>query len=700
MKYLFVFSLALLFTSSVPAQSKNPTTTKETQDKIKQAQQQLDNLTPEQKKMMEQMGISTKTPSLPTGATDADINAAVGGEFGGVPGKNAALIAAIPKITLTSANMATYLADVNKYIVNHLSFEGKTSGEYFYKGLKSNNYTTLSIANTATGLWASGQLETAIYMLGKTAADDVKNTDNLSNLAAMLSMAGAPHMAIPLLEYLNKLFPGNSTILNNLGQAWFYMGVIDKADTYLQQTIRAFAYHPQANQTECLIQQSKGNTAKAVEHMKNSLKYSYSLDKLNTLRKLGYSVKGNDMHKPFRPDPDPLGLRSFTRPGYPKNYDEEVQLKYVWDNFQKDIENKMQLLNKALQPLINLKMQQAQNAFDTISRKNMKNLSSTSAGPSRLYQQNAQRNLNDMGKDGGQEYRLKIAKKKVDDLIKSFQSEKDKARRNFEKQFSTTTTQETELAKKGENIGYDICKVNRAYSEWVYKNYNQPLEQAYNDYLHQLRLKTEEELYWKQFIQEENDFAATQINAKKEWLVALSASRYLETAYITANNVCPAPVPDKEKRVKLGDFDDMHCKYHSALNFGLGNKIETHCNKLVVTFDAKVLSGNLNYKSDKDGVDRFVSGTIEATVINKEVSANAGPLQAGASVKAGVGVEISRNGIEDVYVTGEAGVKVGSSVVDDPAGIVNNPSVEITASGKISLISGNMSGGISGFGPK
>lgn len=675
MKYILsIVFISLQIHNSVSAQTGNPKTKAEVEARQKQLQQELDKLTPEQKKMMEQMGMTPKVPSMSAGTTDADVKSAVSGGPG-VPSKNAGLIAAIPKITITDANLAAYLTDVNKYIAGHLSNEGKTAGEYLYKGLKSAGFDHLSIANNAAGLWINGEPEPAVYISGRAAADDAKNTDNLSNLAAMLSMAGAPHMAIPLLDFLSKKFPGNTTILNNLGQAWFYLGETGKADTYLQQTIKAFAWHPQANQTQCLIQQSKGNTPKAIEHMKNSLAYSFSLHKINTLRKLGYSVTGKDMRKPFHPDPNPLGLREFIRPDYPKNYEEEVQLKYVWDNFQKEILTKTEQLNRQLQPLMNGKMQQAQQTYNTISKNGVAGLSANNAAQGKLYEKTAQRYLDDMKKDGGQAYLLKIAKKKTDDLIKKYQAEKENAHKNIEKQLSIRAGEESELGKKGEDLGADICNVNRAYALWLYKNYNEALQQAYTDYLHLLRLKLEEELYWKQLSQDDNEFAATQINAKKEWLAALSNSRFLESAYITPNNICRAPAPDQGKKAKLADFEDMNCKYHTSLNFGGGNSIETHCSKMTVKFNGGPLSGNLNYRSDNSGRDRLVNGNLEAVM---ERSVGAGPVQAGA--KAGMGVEFTSSGIEDVYVNAEASA------------------MNVAASGKMSLISGSMSGGISGFG--
>lgn len=134
MKHLTILAIAVFITTISNAQTKNPSSNKEVQAKIKQAQQQLDKLTPEQKKMMEQMGMSTNIPSMPGGVTDTDVKSAVGSGLDIQP-KNATLIAAIPKITITASNLPGYLSDVNKYINDHLSLAGKSAGEKFYTGL-------------------------------------------------------------------------------------------------------------------------------------------------------------------------------------------------------------------------------------------------------------------------------------------------------------------------------------------------------------------------------------------------------------------------------------------------------------------------------------------------------------------------------------------------------------------------------------
>ncbi|MBS1736905.1 MAG: hypothetical protein JSS98_09940 [Bacteroidetes bacterium] len=704
MKKVHLLILFITFCFPAFAQQKNPTNQKEIQQKQKQAQDALDKLTPEQRKMMEQMGMSTNVPAMPTGATDAQTGLAVGGD--GVPKRNAGLIDAIPKIILTAATVPAYIKTLNEYIEKSVANDAKVFGQQVYSAFKQNKFNATAIGNAAIGYWSIGNPDIAVYLMGKACADDASDADLLSNLAAMMSMGGAPHKAIPLLEYLNKEYPDNTTILNNLGQAWFYLGEVDKANANLDKVVKAFAYHPQANYTQCLIQESKGNKTRAIEKMKNSLAYSYSLDKVNKLRKLGYSVKGSDMRVPFRPDPDPLGLHNFVRPDAPTSYEQELKLSADWDAFQKQVNEKSMSLAKELIPYQQANNQKAQQAYQQYQNANgdLSKMTTGATGNENIYRKTAEKNLEEMKKDGGVAFRLKAAKKQIDDLIKDFTAKDEAQRKAIEKQNSIKADKESELAKKGENIGYDNCVVQKKYSEWMYANYNKPLEEAYKNYLHQLYLKINEELYWKQFTQDASTFEATKITAKKEWLAAMGNTRYIAT---NKYGKCETP-EQKQSRYKLADFDDMHCTYISVLDFGVYKQI-VECGKMRVEFDAGKLSGNFNFKSDNNGKDQFVKATLEATVINKSISTNKGPLQIGASVKAGVGVTFTSKGVEDVYATGEAKVTVESNIIktfdehisEANGGDKSQPNmgdaqlsdkgVEIGVNGRMSLISGNTS---------
>jgi hypothetical protein len=310
-----------------------------------------------------------------------------------------------------------------------------------------------------------------------------------------------------------------------------------------------------------------------------------------------------------------------------------------------------------------------------------------------------------MNKDGGTAYRLKKAIAKIDSLRKDFAAKEEAARKKIEKENSKLADQESELAKKGENIGFNNCTVQEKYSAWVYATYNKPLEEAYQYYLHQLYLKIAEELYWKQFVQDASTFEATKIASKKEWLSALDNTRYIPTKKY---GDCKTE-EKKASKYKLADFDDLHCAYKTSLDFAGVYKQTFECGRSTVEFDAGKFSGTLNFKSDNQGNSHFENGSMETTLINKSISTNKGPLQIGATVKAGMGVEFNNNGITDVYATGEASVNVKSNIVDqfdqyiteanngskDQPGMgdagLSDQGVEVGVKGRMSLISGNTS---------
>ena len=363
----------------------------------KEAQKALDQLTPEQKKMMEQMGVPAKVPSMPAGVSNADAKAALNsGSTFGVTAKNNVLIAAIPQIILTAPTLPPYVKGLNEYIDKGISADSKSIGQTFYTYYKNNKSSADAIGNVAIGFWSTGQPEIAVYIMGKACSDNATDADLLSNFAAMLSMGGAPHRAIPVLEYLAKQFPDNTTILNNLGQAWFYLGETDKANVQLEKVVKAFAYHPEANYTQCLILQNKGNTAKAIEKMKNSLAYSFSNNKVNMLKKMGYSVKASDMRKPFKPDPNPLGLQNFVRPDVPTSYTEELRLMADWNAFQNQVNEKNMQLAKDLIPYQQANAQQAQKMHDQYNNEGLKAKTTNNSRTDNIYKKVAEKNLEEM----------------------------------------------------------------------------------------------------------------------------------------------------------------------------------------------------------------------------------------------------------------------------------------------------------------
>ena len=299
-KYLLI--LAVLFTATIvfaqpgkkPAAKEKVPTQKEMEDMMKEAQKAMDDMSPKDKKMMDSMGI--KMPSIKDipKVTDKQLADAFNDENRVIPSKKTNLIAALPKKVFTASELSAYLKTTNISIAAIIKPGAKQMAEKIMQQFKSDKYYGALIASAANGMWVAGYKEAAVYLMGK-ATEALPNADNYNNYAAYLTMTGAAHMAIPVLEKLNSIHKKNCTILNNLGQAWLQLGDDDKAEKYLDSTIMIYAYHPQANYTKCLILESKGKTSEAIVALKRSLKHSVTktkTDKLKKLEKENYKPRG------------------------------------------------------------------------------------------------------------------------------------------------------------------------------------------------------------------------------------------------------------------------------------------------------------------------------------------------------------------------------------------------------------------------
>jgi len=342
---IILVTISMAQTKPVPKQ-KPPAKT-EMERMKKDAQFAMDNIDPETKRMMDSMGIKMPSMKNVPKISDKQLADAFENENRIVPQKDAARIAAIPK-SVTDGRMGSYITSIQNKASALLKPEIKSMAEKIYSYIKSNSKNSLEAGNMAVAFLIAGKPEIAYYTLGKICADDPANADNISNYASLLSMLGAQHLAIPILNNLNTRFPKNSTLLNNLGQAWFGLGEIAKAEKYLDSAIRIYAYHPQANMTKAAIEESKGNKSGAIEAMRKSIRHAYSAEKENRLKKLGYKLTLADVRLPFKPSTDPLGLARFKQPDYPKSVSELKTLKPLWEAFDKNCQEKIATLQREL----------------------------------------------------------------------------------------------------------------------------------------------------------------------------------------------------------------------------------------------------------------------------------------------------------------------------------------------------------------
>jgi hypothetical protein len=664
--YLLSFILLLLMEAAVaqpkPKQksAEKPPTQKELDQMLKEAQQAINNLDPETKKMMDSMGV--KMPDMKqvkknaAGISDKQLAVAWEDENRIVPARNEARIASISQ-KVDDATIAGYLSAMQKKIAAQLPADVKSTGDKVINFIQSNAKNSSEAGNMADAIWIAGKPTLALYVMGKICADDPRNTDNLSNYAAMLSMHNAQHLAIPILNNLNKKFPGNSTLLNNLGQAWFGLGEISKAEKYLDSAIRIYAYHPQANITKATIEENRGNIAKAVEAIKKSLKYAYTSEKEDMLRKHGYKITLKDLRVPFKPGSDPLGLSGFRRPDYPTSLSQLKSLKPLWNNFTDDCNSRIAQL-AAEKKALNEKYE-----------KNIRSLTQGVALP----------------------VHFKKASLKLDEIIAYYETKFKKLTDQF-----LIATEELEKIKKSHKRAAPEapCSAHEAAENDFLRQYNET-KKAYDDKaLETFRHYYNDLAYWSQFTSlDKNQFNLVLLEFQQGWLGKLKEYQPLLSSAFE-NLECPKD--EKAEPGKLSEFDVVHCNYNDTMDLKV-IAFYQNCSRMTSKLNIKFVEYTRYDNFNRAEGDTYTGSTIKVSIEKGLYKGEAGPVKIEAKVGASIEMEFDREGIKDIILGVEAKAGAGHNILDkglDEEGgsiagkdVLDN-TMEIGMEGRLGFLSG------------
>ncbi|HYF30219.1 MAG TPA: hypothetical protein VD993_03775 [Chitinophagaceae bacterium] len=666
MKKTFLLVIVLVtavaaFTQPKPKPKEKPPTQKEIAEMMKEMQAAMDELSPEDKKMMDSMGI--KMPDVKTiqknisGISDAQLKKAFEDEYRVVPLKDRERIASISKAPVTPATLTAYLQAAYERLNAQLK-PREFGGDQVYAAVKEKYQTPTAVGNAAVGCWMMGKPRLALYLANRACKDDPADADNLNNFAAFLTMGGAEELAIPLLNHLNKQFPQNSTILNNLGQAWFGLGDVDKAGKYLDSTIRIYAYHPQANLTKSLIDESKGNMQAAIEAVKRSIAEAYSIEKENRLSKMNYKLKTEDItwNKPM--PQDPLGLEKFNWPAYPVTVAESELLEAEWKAFKKKCSDDIAELEQQKNAL----EQQVTKAKELLAKQLME------AGPKGLvidpmprfaYKAMAKLGYMVNDKDGHMAYAYQeklealadanIQAARFDETLLARLRELEKI---YEDQFGEG---------KANPFGAACADDTRAKDNYL-NAANSVLRETFNDFIGFMRRKINDEAYYYQYTMWPEEFELAKLNAKLMWLNLISSQN---VKFKNKSPWCNSGNKAEGKPFKLSKFDDLHCRYKDTLYIPLG-MITSSCSKLTGKLDLDFVKLGMTTKQgdrdDESFMDQFQNCSIEIG-IKKKASIGEGPLKAEAKVGVSAFVEIDKTGITDAGVKAVADLQVGTNVV-------------------------------------
>ncbi|TMI94635.1 MAG: hypothetical protein E6H06_08685 [Bacteroidetes bacterium] len=265
-----------------------------------------------------------------------------------VPKRDATRINSLPKKILSDAELVTYVKNLVDEVEKALPAAEKTEALKIYNQTKEKYKSAAAISNAATGCWIYGHWEKALFLAGRACQDNMKDPNNLNTYASFLTMADGEQAALPILQYLDKKYPENSTILNNIGQAWFGLGDMENAKKYLKNAINSYPDHSMANLTMSTIYKSEGDTSNAIKAIKRSIKKAYTEDKDHELEKLGGKLEDDDIEFNYPMEDDPLGFDPFFNvfPSAPAGVAEAPKAWSEWNAFDEAIED----LSKKIAP--------------------------------------------------------------------------------------------------------------------------------------------------------------------------------------------------------------------------------------------------------------------------------------------------------------------------------------------------------------
>ncbi len=687
--FIAVSAAGIAQTKPKPKQNDAIPTQKEMADMMKEMQKATEDMSPEDRKAMDSIGV--KMPDMKSiqktvsGLNDGQIKKAYDEGNRIVPNRDAIRIEAIPK-GVTNARMATYVSAIHKKIVPALEPDVVTAGDNFQAYLEKKGIKPTEAGNIATGLWATGNPKIAIYLMGKICSD-APVTDNLNNYASMLSMMGAEHLAIPILNNLNEKFPGNSTLLNNLGQAWFGLGEISKSEKYLDSAIRIYAHHSQANYTKSVIEESRGNVKGAIDALMKSTEISYSADKDSKLQKLREKIGGKDIDFPFPMPQDPLGLEKFNWPDYQMNVNEYEIRKKEWDEFSEKCGAEMNELNGRGAQLEKIALEASQKRTEAIFNAQRKG---QMLNPFPWYAVAGFRKLQYLveDKDNGFQYRLQATRDALANVLKNdeeWQNSRAAKEKLVDKKY------EPLIGEGRENPLSEYCgAVNEVRNQYLMLA-NTQLQMAQIAVMDNMRRMLNDQVYYAQYTNWPEDFEVIKNNAKIGWLSVISGQK---VQFMDKASICPISSEDVPVKTKLAEFDDVACQYKSKASLVGLITMETNCSHTVIRIDNSLIKytrvelGNEYLRStlvlspkigagltegpvkasasvgsditvnmDKDGKSEW-DAKVKAGV-ELGVGGSLGPVKAEATIGSGIELEIDKSGVQEVSIVSKAKLEAG-----------------------------------------
>jgi tetratricopeptide (TPR) repeat protein len=573
-----------------------------------------------------------------------------------VPKLDKQRIAMISKDTLNDAQMIAFVKNVHQEVERLIPKQEKEEASKIYERAKAAGKSSNTISNISSTLWASGQPEQAIYVMGKECVANPNDGNNLNNYAAFLTMAGGEHAAIPILQNLDNKYQGNSTIMNNIGQAWYALGDMNKAKFYLDKAIGTFEYHSEANQTKCWILKSEGKDKEAIEALRRSIQEVYTTEKDHLLNKLGEKLKFRDFRFPYPGKPgtagqpvEQLGIDKFIKaiPDYPFEgglVAEKAQQE--WTDFRQKLSAALEIVDKTslmLQPIVEAH-NKALVADSRLLKPYNNHIHITAKAKLKAITEWFIDRILDLDKE----------RKSIDDSISKWRIDFNKA----------METLEHCGARKGAATTF-VSNSNILNEQWNAKYLN--VLKAYYNQLARLALYA---------TTDRSEYLLLIESCKSGMLIAL-----MNLSCVFEIGCLPTPPPQQQLAGALPDFDSLTCQYKDKIFIPPFTTITTECN--IMTTEIELGSENLfegfEIKLKGGMVENLNSGKITKGTIELGaeggIDGNIGPIK--GEVKGGVaaGIEITSAGVKEVYLKTTISAEWTGHIEEADPGFLDEPTI-------------------------
>lgn len=622
-----------------------------------QLQQQVD----AQKKMLAEMKSQLKSAPRSGASPKAPPASLPAGPAPRVPKKRTALIASLHKSVLSDSEMKTFLLRTQQSVSQRIPAKKRALAENLFKALKSKSAAPPQVAAAACGMWSVGQLAAGLWLMGQAAIES-PDPDNLNNYAAFLVMAGAPESALPILWKLDAQYPDNSTVLNNIGQAWFALGDLDEAKKHLDKAVHFFSTHPQANHTEAIIEEARGNKQAAVSFLKNSQEETYSDEREQELESLGSPFDPDRARKRLGMHKDPLGLEKFQFPRWPKNTDQSDEDQPAWDAFHEAISGERRSLEGQIRSL-QAKAKQKGKTDSPLG---------VDVGPRFGPVASDAQNDSSGGEIVLPSPYFKLAVRFQNDALRRYTA----FRRQFDAQAPETakTLNALEIAsnKEGGDVnekyanmperpGMDLAEcgeLKAIYGPYL-RQANDILEHRAVSYRDAGRTLRNDLSFARQFILDPEEYEIDKLEMKEEFLDDMTAVG--GPVFRTAGVCDEGPEVNGET---LPDYDDIHCPSSKKFGLNLGYvKWQFTCNQSWIKYDIFFFKG----KEATDFRTGVTKGNLDI-MLNAEIgeAIKYGPVKAEAKAGIGVSIDYDNGGISDVSLVAVVKAELGPDREFDP----------------------------------